>query len=85
MEQAQVSHDYGAIAQRIAEKYEVLHYSIANDVEPDARKIRDRKAKELRSQGWKVECKRERVVLDLSKRGFYVYSLLATRKKDGGG
>lgn len=67
-----------AVSEKLVDQYDVFHFSIADDVEPDARKIRDRKAKELRGQGWNVVCKRVGFA-DLM--GCNVYMLDATRPK----
>lgn len=38
------------------EKYEVLEEGWSDSKYPDAKKIRDRRARELRKQGWEVKC-----------------------------
>jgi len=70
-----------AYPKEFADQYDIFHFSIADDGDPDARRKRDSMAREMRKAGWTVECKKVGFA-DLLRCN--VYTLDATRKKDNG-
>lgn len=73
-----------AVSKEYADQYDIFHFSIADDGDPDARKKRDGMAREMRKAGWTVECKKVRMgFADLLRCS--VYTLDATRRKKDNG
>jgi len=72
------------VSEKLVDQYDIFHFSIADDGDPDARKKRDEMAKEMRKAGWTVECGKVRMgFADL--RMCNVYTLDATRRKKDNG
>lgn len=64
--------------QEYLERFEVIDETYSEGRYPNARKLRDQRARQLRREGWTVEC-RKWDFIDLAR--CYAYSLHAEREK----
>jgi hypothetical protein len=59
------------------DKYEIIDEMWTDDKEPDAKKIRDRRARELRKHGWTVQVETVNSPWDSSR----IYRVFAEKKR----